>query len=186
MMSAVTNDAMKDHSKRTSRKTRRWYTEQPPRFKRRGTFEAWVTATDRPDGSSGTSWEMTKQGGKKVVAKDTQVSKKGESGEQRGYLGGVAGILESMAVGSTVTIHCMNEYIVKGINVWLDKWVARKWKNVAHAEIWQRILKVRDERKLTVRAIHWPKDNDPHNATFERLSTRARSAVEKQVRTRKP
>jgi ribonuclease HI len=163
-----------------------WYREQPPRFKRRGAFEAWVTATDRPDGSSATSWEITKHGGTKVIAKDTQVSKKGGSGEQRGYLGGVAGILETLRSGSTVTIHCMNEYIVKGINVWLDKWVARKWKNVAHQEIWQRILEVRDERKLTVRAMHWRKDINPHNATFDRLLTRARGAVAKQARTRKP
>lgn len=161
----------------TASTTDAWYPEQPPTLRLPGTFEAWVAATDNPTGKSGMAWDMTEQGQKLVIAEGTMVSQSEESGEQRGYLGGIAAILEAQQTGSTITIHCLNEYIVRGINEWIDGWAKKGWKGKAHADIWQRILKVRNERELTIRAVHWHKGNNPYIQIFDRLLERARLAV---------
>lgn len=157
--------------------TKAWYPEQPPKLDQPGTFDAWVAATDNPNGKSGMAWDMTELGQTSVIAHGTMVSQSDESGEQRGYLGGIAASLEALPTGSTINIHCLNEYVVKGLNEWIDGWAKKNWKGIAHADIWQRILKVRNERELTILAVHSPKANNPYTQTFDRLLERARLAV---------
>jgi hypothetical protein len=155
------------------------YPEHPPRFERPGRFEAWLVAVDDPIKRSGMSWEMTEPGQTIVVAEDTKVNKSRESGEQRGYLWGAVDILESLYTGSTITIHCTNTYLVGAVDGLLDAWAAKNFKGRAHKEILQRILKVRDERKLTIEGKYWPTGDNPYVHIFDRLLKRARDAVAK-------
>jgi ribonuclease HI len=163
-----------------------WYPEQAPKVKTPGDFGALLRVSDSLNGVSGVSWELTRRGRKTIATKDTKVSKREKSGQNRAYLGGVAGILEALCAHSTVTIHLGMEYIVTILNEGLEAWLKRKGKTAANKDIWQRILKLLTERELTVAAVHWGADSKLHASTSERLIDRARRAVAKEARTRKP
>jgi hypothetical protein len=158
-----------------------WYPEQAPTVPTLGDFEALLRVT-----KFGVSWELKRRGRAVIIAKDTKVSRRKESGQSRAYLGGVAGILEALCPHSTVTIHLGMEYIVTILNDGLEEWLERKGKSAANKDIWLRILKVLSERKLIVAAVHWSADSKLHVAASKRLIDRARRAVAKEARTRKP
>lgn len=155
-----------------------WYPERPAVLAQ-GQYEAWLAATDR-NGYSAVSWRIKEVDGDMVQASDTHASRWG-SGEERAYLGGVAAILEALASSSGVTIHCLAEHVVKGINEWLPIWADREWRKVADKEIWQRIYKVREERSLHVKALHWPKKNNRYSDIFSALAEEARRGLARRL-----
>ena len=63
--------------------------------------------------------------------------------------------------GQPVTITSDSEYIVKGCNEWLDKWVLKQWKTttgpVKNQNYWQEIKALRDVVKPT---IQWCRGHD--------------------------
>jgi len=52
---------------------------------------------------------------------------------------GLIGGLRELTIPCRVEFYCDAQYVVKGVNEWLDKWIARKWKKVAHVDMWTEI-----------------------------------------------
>lgn len=48
--------------------------------------------------------------------------------------------LEALKEPCRVLLYADSSYVVRGMTEWIDKWVAKKWKRVENAELWQRLL----------------------------------------------
>ena len=80
-----------------------------------------------------------------------------------------------------ITIHCDSNYVVKGYNIWIHNWIAKKKENVANWDIWSYIHDLRSPKIK----LQWIKGHAGHqwnelidtlcNREFEkRYGTRAR------------
>jgi ribonuclease HI len=166
------------------KKAGQWYPEQPAKFTKPGLFEAWVAGSDRPvspdwKGVSAAAWEIRERGEDQPIASKV-IASEARSEEYRAFIAAAVGVLEILAPSSTVTLYCRNKPVVDGINGWADDWRNNGWKRagggkVQAKEIWQQLLKVRNERSLTTVAVHCRKGDDHrHDDIIDALSERAR------------
>lgn len=66
-----------------------------------------------------------------------------------------------------------SSYVVKALTEgWLDKWIAKNWKNVKNPDLWQRFLPLYRSHRVT---FHWLKGHagHPENERCDRLAVAA-------------
>jgi len=64
--------------------------------------------------------------------------------ELRGVIEGVA----KTPPGSKITVYSDSTYVVNGINDWLKKWVAKKFKGVKNRDLWEKLWSLMQEREV--------------------------------------
>ncbi len=62
--------------------------------------------------------------------------------------------LDALSEPCEVELFSTSAYVVKGINVWLDKWKERDFQNVKNLDLWQTYLKVAERHKVHVTKIN--------------------------------
>jgi ribonuclease HI len=129
---------------------------------------------------SAAAWEIRERGEDQPIASKV-IASEARSEEYRAFIAAAVGVLEILAPSSTVTLYCRSKSVVKGINEWADQWREGDWKRAGRGEvkakeIWQHLLKVRDERSLAITAVHSRKGDDHrHDDIIDALSERART-----------
>ncbi|MGY4306259.1 ribonuclease HI [Bradyrhizobium sp. USDA 4369] len=147
-----------------------WQEEMHFRVKAMVSYEAWISATDRPQadhsaGRSACAWELRETSGTNaVVHMDAKISESNESDEQRGYVAAALGVI-SCLTNSAVTIYAASDYVVEGLNRNAKLWQAQGWlepkgKRRKNAELWELILKLEDERGLSIKAVRRSRSDD--------------------------
>lgn len=56
--------------------------------------------------------------------------------------------LEHLSVPCPVGFFSDSQYIVKGVNIWLNNWISRDYHKVEHADLWRRIAPYRKSHSL--------------------------------------
>jgi ribonuclease HI len=163
-----------------------WYPENPPEYETPGTFQAWITGTDRPassgeQGPSAAAWQ-TQRFGEVTPVIGVAVSEGPKSEEYRAFVAAAVGVIEMLKPNSRVDISCRNEPVVKAINEWLEGWEANGWKRkggeLRAKEIWQRFLNVKRSRSLSIIAHHSRKGQNLEDDIFDQLAERARRTAD--------
>lgn len=91
----------------------------------------------------------------------------------------VIAALESLPYASTVVVHTDSKYVINGITMWVDGWIARGWRtasgqDVKNADMWKRMLSsVQRHHQVQWR---WVKGHSG-NPLNERADQLARDAV---------
>jgi ribonuclease HI len=154
------------------------YPEGAPQFEKAGSFDAWIAGSGSPT-KSAAAYRVEPSGKpEQYIEPDAMVSD-GDSTDQRGVLGALAGVVEALPARSDVTVYSRSEYAV-----WLKreiaKWAAENWRDGkrerSNADILKRIWKVLNERELRFEVVHVPKGQPPHDEVIERLQVKARNA----------
>ena len=78
--------------------------------------------------------------------------------ELEGTLIGAISSLKSLPPGKSATVFTAQEYLAKGMNLWLAAWAARKWKTrngepVKYQAHWSELQKLSDGRELHFRFV---------------------------------
>jgi ribonuclease HI len=166
--------------------TREWYPENPPAFETTGTFQAWITGTDRPPrsgqkGPSAAAWQI-KRAGEITASLGVAVSEGPKSEEYRAFVAAAVRAIEMLKPRSRVDIYCRSKTVVEAINEWLEKWESSGWKRkggeLKAKEIWQRFAGVKHSRCLSILAHHIKKGECSDDYIFDDLAERARRAAD--------
>ncbi|MFM1830532.1 MAG: ribonuclease [Planctomycetota bacterium] len=85
--------------------------------------------------------------------------------------------LEAIPAGSTVRLVSDSEYVVKGLNEWLDGWKARGWRTAArkavkNEDLWRRLDALRATHRLRPEWIRGHNDH-PENSRCDALAVAA-------------
>ena len=75
--------------------------------------------------------------------------------EMEGTLIGAIASLETLPAGKSVTVHTAQEYLAKGMTLWLPNWAARRWKTrggepVEYQAHWRKLQQI-----TAARAVHF-------------------------------
>ncbi|MCZ6834792.1 MAG: ribonuclease HI [Planctomycetota bacterium] len=88
----------------------------------------------------------------------------------------IEGLLE-LKTRSRVDLYSDSQYVVKGLNEWMDNWKKKGWKGsnrkpVKNRELWERLDEFRQQHQLV---CHWVKGHNEHpeNERCDRLATDA-------------
>lgn len=92
------------------------------------------------------------------------------------------GVIEGLkALKEPCSVHIISDstYVVKGINEWLDGWLAKEWKTAAkkavkNVELWKEYIEVSKQHKITAT---WVKGHAGHEHN-ERCDILARTQAE--------
>jgi ribonuclease HI len=102
----------------------------------------------------------------------------GETTNNRMELTAVIEGLSAIRRPSTVEIYSDSQYVLKGLNEWMDGWIARGWKNaskkpVKNRDLWERLDKLRRVHTLH---YHWIEGHagHPENERCDQLAVTAR------------
>lgn len=94
---------------------------------------------------------------------------------------GVIRGLEALTQPSRVELYADSQYVLKGLEEWLDQWKARGWRTAAkrpvkNAELWKRLDELRETHDLR---YHWVQGHDghPENERADRLAVSAREGL---------
>ena len=86
--------------------------------------------------------------------------------------------LTSLRAPSRVTIFSDSQYVLKGLNEWMDGWIAKGWKNsakkpVKNRDLWEQLDALRKRHDLE---YHWIKGHSEHpeNERCDALAVAAR------------
>lgn len=85
----------------------------------------------------------------------------------------IAGLEAIKWENAIVEVWSDSTYVVKAITEnWLDKWVAKSWKNVKNPDLWQRFLPLYKSHRVS---FHWLKGHagHPENERCDRLAVEA-------------
>jgi len=84
---------------------------------------------------------------------------------------------------SVVEIHADSQYVLNGLERWLDQWIARGWrtagkKPVKNEDLWRRLDELRRVHQLS---FHWVRGHNQHpeNERCDALAVAAREALTK-------
>lgn len=80
--------------------------------------------------------------------------------------------LRALTRPCTITFYTDSEYLRKGITQYIDKWAAKKWKDVANADLWQQLWPLVQKHQID---WHWVKGH-AGNEYNERVDVLARQA----------
>jgi ribonuclease HI len=85
--------------------------------------------------------------------------------------------LEAIPAGATVRLVSDSEYVVKGLNEWLDGWKARGWRTAArkavkNEDLWRRLDALRSTRRLRPEWIRGHNEH-PENTRCDALAVAA-------------
>lgn len=93
---------------------------------------------------------------------------------------GVISALEALKMPSKVKVTTDSNYIVKGMNEWIDGWIRKGWKNsqkkdVLNRDLWERLLSAAKPHDIE---WHWIKGHNGHEEN-ERCDYLATEAIKK-------
>ena len=151
--------AVAEKNKRATQKTGR---AEAPIALRQGEAGVFLsTRHARADGT--TSWAaiIVKE------AEERQLSGRLENtSELEGSLIGAAECLESIATTQSAIVFTAQEYLAKGMNGWLARWIAKGWKTrggepVKYRHHWERLYRLTKERQAQFRFVK-SRDDIPH------------------------
>lgn len=80
--------------------------------------------------------------------------------------------LRALTRPCTINFYTDSEYLRKGITEYIDKWAAKKWKDVANADLWQQLWPLVQKHQIE---WHWVKGH-AGNEYNERVDVLARQA----------
>ena len=85
--------------------------------------------------------------------------------------------LRSLSESSVVTLYTDSQYVQKGIEEWMPKWLAKNWRGsngpVANQDLWKELLSASKSHSITWRWIRGHTGN-LHNERVDWLSKEAR------------
>ncbi|MFG0256736.1 MAG: ribonuclease HI [Phycisphaerales bacterium JB043] len=89
--------------------------------------------------------------------------------------------LSALTRPSVVDIYSDSQYVLKGLNEWLDGWKAKGWKNaqkkpVKNRDLWEQLDALRSEHELD---YHWIRGHSDHpeNERCDQLAVEARERL---------
>lgn len=89
--------------------------------------------------------------------------------------------LSTLKSPSRVTIYSDSQYVLKGLNEWMDGWIAKGWKNAAkkpvkNRDLWEQLDVFRKAHDLD---YHWIKGHSEHpeNERCDQLAVEARERI---------
>ena len=89
--------------------------------------------------------------------------------------------LAALSSSSRVEVYSDSQYVLKGLDEWLDQWKGRGWrtaskKPVKNEDLWRRLDELRGEHDLT---YHWIRGHNDHpeNKRCDALAVAAREAL---------
>ena len=89
--------------------------------------------------------------------------------------------LEALTEPSHVDVYSDSQYVLKGLEAWMDQWIARGWrtsakKPVKNEELWRRLGALRDTHELE---YHWIRGHNEHpeNERCDALAVAARESL---------
>ena len=89
--------------------------------------------------------------------------------------------LSDLQSPSVVDLYSDSQYVLKGLEAWLDGWIKRGWKTagkkpVKNVDLWQRLDELRGHHQIR---FHWVRGHDghPENERVDDLAVQAREAI---------
>lgn len=89
--------------------------------------------------------------------------------------------LTDLTAPSVVDLYSDSQYVLKGLEAWLDGWIKRGWKTagkkpVKNVDLWQRLDELRKQHQIR---FHWVRGHDghPENERVDDLAVQAREAI---------
>ena len=96
--------------------------------------------------------------------------------------------LEALKQLSRVDLYSDSQYVTKGLDEWLDGWIAKGWKRssrepVLNIELWQRLDELRKVHRI---APHWIRGHNEHpeNERCDQLAVQAIKGIKRQEKER--
>ena len=95
---------------------------------------------------------------------------------------GAIAALEALKIPCKVIIYTDSDYVIKGMNDWVPKWLRSEWKTsskktVLNTDLWQRLIEANRNHKVE---YHWIKDH-VRNDMNVRAKKIAHEAAQKQA-----
>lgn len=153
-------------------------------------YLAYIAATDDPPvpyiaGSSACAWELRHAASLEVIKLEVWSGRPRKSSENKGYVAGVLGVLERLPAGSKATLICRSDWIVNALNgdlwLWIDEGRLKGKRQVAYADIWQRIahqiVRISADRSA-ISGAHPGTDHEAQRI-IEQLLAKARAACQR-------
>ena len=151
-----------------------------PQFAGLGEYTAWIVGTKQSPspGSAGVScagWFVRKNDDSELPVRHARTSDTSDSDEQRAGIAAVLRCLETLPRQANIRISTRAEWISDGINGGMEQWQREDWKKTTKTkrngwEIWEQVIKIRNDEGITLSAEHRAKDD----TTFDRLRNWAR------------
>lgn len=91
--------------------------------------------------------------------------------------------LRAIKEPSIITLFTDSQYVQKGINEWMPKWLAKNWRGtngpVANQDLWKELLAAREKHQVTWR---WLRGHagDANNERVDYLTRMARNSMRRQ------
>lgn len=89
--------------------------------------------------------------------------------------------LGALSSPSVVDLYSDSQYVLKGLETWIDGWIKKGWKTaskqpVKNVDLWKRLVELRDQHEIR---FHWVRGHDGHeeNERVDRLAVEARDAA---------
>jgi ribonuclease HI len=89
--------------------------------------------------------------------------------------------LQALTRPSTVELYSDSQYVLNGLEEWVESWKKRGWRTAAkqpvkNAELWKTLDALRAEHEIR---YHWVRGHDghPENERVDRLAVEAREAL---------
>ena len=146
-----------------------FHIEDEPQFLTKGSFTAYVAGSVRRTarGSAGISsavWSISRDDNAEPPCRYARASSQPDSDEYRAAAAAVLRVLEAIPNGSEVRIRTRQSNIANALNGGMREWQRRSWKLKGGGkrngwEIWDRIIDLAHEKKLSVRGEHLPDDS---------------------------
>jgi ribonuclease HI len=96
--------------------------------------------------------------------------------------------LESLKKPCRVDLYSDSQYVTKGLNEWLDGWIAKGWKRgrneqVLNVDLWQKLDELRRLHRI---APHWIRGHNEHpeNERADKLAVHAIQGIKRQKKER--
>ena len=89
--------------------------------------------------------------------------------------------LSDLQLPSIVELYSDSQYVLKGLETWMDGWKKRGWKTAAkkpvkNIDLWQQLDELRSRHQIT---FHWVRGHDghPENERVDQLAVQARESI---------
>lgn len=114
-------------------------------------------------------------------ASDSEIERAGGDPSTTNNRMELTAVIEGLAAlksPSRVDVYSDSQYVLKGLNEWMDTWIAKGWKNAAKKPVKNRDLweKLDAARKVHTLDYHWVKGHSDHpeNERCDALAVEAR------------
>lgn len=144
------------------------------------TYDAWAHGAHMPpmEGHTGTSasgWVVRDAGGLEDLSHEVHTSRSANRRAWEAAIMAVAGVVEFVEVGSTVVVRLRDQALADAIN---RNFVKRNGRPAAGAEFWTELHAIRDERRVTLRAVVAEQTDSTMALLAEAVAGKARDRLE--------